>query len=45
MKSAGYDGPCRSLAERSCPSPKVRGSGPEEEPHVKEVVAAWAQED
>ena len=31
-------------AERSYPEPEVRESGREEQPHVKEAVAAWAQE-
>ena len=31
-------------AERSYPTPKARGSGQEEQPHVQGGVAAWAQE-
>ena len=33
-----------AAAERSFPTPEVRRGGPEEQPHVQGVVAAWAQE-
>ena len=32
------------FAERKNPTPKVRGGGPEEQPHVQGVVAVRAQE-
>ena len=32
---SGCDGPRRSVAERSYPSPKIRGSGREELPHIR----------
>ena len=35
--------PCPRLgaaAEKSCPTPKVRGSGQEEQPHVQGTAAA-----
>ena len=38
----GCDG--AGTAERSYPAPKARGSGREEQPHVQEAVAVWAQE-
>ena len=31
-------------AERSYPMPEARGDGREDQPHVQEAVAAWAQE-
>ena len=31
-------------AGRSHPTPKARGGGREEQPHVQGAVAAWAQE-
>ena len=34
---------CRN-SQRSNPQPEARASGQEEQPHVQEVVAAWAQE-
>ena len=34
-----------AVAERSYPTPEVRGSGQEELPHIQRTVAAWAQED
>ena len=34
-----------AVAERSYPTPEVRGSGQEELPHIQGAVAAWAQED
>ena len=40
----GYNGPHRSVAERSYPTPEVRGGGWEEQPHVQGTVAARAQE-
>ena len=36
--------PTLLAAERSYIMPEVRGGGPEEQPHVREVAAAWAQE-
>ena len=44
QKRLSCDGPCRSMAERIYPSPKVRGSGGEEQPHVQGAVAVRAQE-
>ena len=44
QKHAGCNGPCRSMAERSYPTPKVRGSSQEELPQVQGVAAAQAQE-
>ena len=38
------DRPRRSVAKRSYASPKVWGGGPEEQPQVQEMAAAWAQE-
>ena len=32
------------MAKRSNPTPKARGRGHEEQPHVQRVVAVWAQE-
>ena len=32
------------MAGRSNPTPKARGSGQEEQPHVQGAVVAWAQE-
>ena len=40
QKGTGCDGLCRSMAERSYPSPKVRGGGLEEQPHVHGELAA-----
>ena len=40
QKRAGCDGPRRSMAKRSYPTPEVRGGGPEEQPHVQ-GAAAW----
>ena len=34
----------RKNAERSYPASEVKGGGWEDEPHVKGVVAVWAQE-
>ena len=33
------------MAKRSYPTPKARGGGWEEQPHLQGAVAAWAQED
>ena len=44
LKHGGCDRPHRSKAERSYPSPKVRGGGQEEEPQVQGSVAARVQE-
>ena len=44
QKHAGCDRLCRSMAERSYPSPKVRGCGWEELPHIQGVAVARAQE-
>ena len=33
-----------AAAEGSNPTPEARGAGRENQPHVQEVVAAWAQE-
>ena len=38
----GCDG--AGKAKRSYPTPEARGGGREDQPHVQEVVAAWAQE-
>ena len=40
----GYDGPRRSMAERSYPKAEARGSGREEQPHIQGALAARAQE-
>ena len=32
------------IRKRSYPTPEVRGSGREEQPHVQGAVAAWVQE-
>ena len=34
----------RAATGRSNPTPKARGGGLEEQPHVQGVVAVWAQE-
>ena len=44
QKRAGCDGPHRSVAKRSYHSPKVRGGGREELPHVQGAAAVRAQE-
>ena len=33
-----------AVAQRPYPTPKARGCGREEQPHVQGAVAAWAQE-
>ena len=41
----GYPHPrSRAVAGRSYPTLEVRGSGPEEQPHVQGTVAVWVQE-
>ena len=40
----GCNGPCRRVAERSYPLPKVRGGGREEQPHIQGAVAGQEQE-
>ena len=42
--TAGCNGPHRSVAKNSYASPKVRGGGQEELPHVQGEVAARVQE-
>ena len=44
LKRTGYDGPHRSMDERSYLLPKVRGGSLEELPHVQGAVGARAQE-
>ena len=43
QKGSGCDGPCRSMAERSYPTPEVRGGGREEQPHIQVAVAVGAK--
>ena len=40
----GCDGPRRSVAQRSYPTPKVRGGSLEELPHIHGAVAVRVQE-
>ena len=44
QKQVGYDGPRRSMAERSYLKAEARGSGREEQPHIPGALAARAQE-
>jgi len=43
QKHMGCDGQCRTVAKRNYPTPEVRGSGQEEQPH-QGMVAEQAQE-
>ena len=43
QKHMGCDGHCRTVAKRNYPTPKVRGSGQEEQ-HHQGMVAEQAQE-
>ena len=44
QKHMGCDGHCRTVAKRNYPTPKVRGSGQEEQHHLQGAVVARAQE-
>ena len=43
-KHTGCNGPRRSVAKRSYPTPEVRGGSREEQPHVQGAVAVRVQE-